>query len=83
MGKFKIHDLVKLNKFPHEVDVFIIVGNKENPWLKPLSSIPGGEVIKVEMGKDYILTKKRDDKFGTFGISENGIHVIENEIKLI
>lgn len=83
MSEFKINDLVKLNKFPYENEIFMIVGNKEIAWFKASPYSPKGEEIKIENDKDFILIKKRNNNFGIFGIPENGIHVNEEEIELI
>lgn len=83
MREIKIKDLVKLNRFPYENDIFMIVGDKETSWFKMSPYKPNGEEIKVENGKDFILIKKRNETFGIFGIPENGLHVNTEEIELI
>jgi hypothetical protein len=83
MSGIKIGDLVKLNRFPYEDYIFMIVGNKENPWLKASPYFPKGEEIEIETGKEFILIKKRNNTFGIFDIPENGIHVNEDEIEII
>lgn len=81
MEQFKINDIVKIEKFPHENEIFIIVGEKENPWFKASPYFKNGEEIKVEDGKDFILIKKKDGGFGVFGIPKIGLHVKREEIK--
>lgn len=83
MSDFKIQNLVRLNKFPYENEIFMIVGDKENAWLKASACIPKGEKIYIEDGKDFILIKKKNEVFGIFGIPENGIHVSSEEIEPI
>ncbi|WP_374505366.1 hypothetical protein [Flavobacterium sp.] len=83
MSEFKIQDLVKLNKFPYVNEIFMIVGDEENAWVKASPFFPKGEKIYIEDGKDFILIKKKNDVFGIFGIPENGIHVSNEEIESI
>ncbi len=83
MSKFKLNDLVRLKKYPYNENVFMIVGDNNNPWRKPTPYQPNGKEIKIEEDKDFILIKKDGNNFGTKKIDKNGIHVHENEIEHI
>ena len=73
----KVGDLVKYNVFPHENDIFVIRGSKENPAIKADPYIPGGKTIKIEDGKDFIIVKHTSEGSGHF------IHVTKEELKEI
>ncbi|MGW1456506.1 hypothetical protein ACWBC2_16085 [Salegentibacter agarivorans] len=79
----KINDIVRYKKFPFEKELFIIVGDKKNPWLKPSPYHPGGKKIFVEDNKDFILLIKDGQHFGTTKIDDNGLHVNNGDLELI
>lgn len=82
-AKFKIGDTVRYFKFPFESDEFLIVGDKNTPWQKATPYDSNSNTVEVESDKDFILLRKQGDRYGLFGISENGLHVKADEIGLL
>lgn len=76
---FNVGDKVRYNSFPHEGETFVVVATKSKHWTRASATNPGGDIVRVNNGMDYVILLGKDGKFG--GNSE-GIHVAESQIEI-